>query len=64
MFRMGPRTRVAVYVLAHRFGKDVLLARGAQIAAGFDATALSAMFTALNRFTDDQIPYPDGSSAA
>jgi hypothetical protein len=53
-----------VYVLAHRSGKDVLLARGAQIDAGFDAKVLADMFATLDRTTDDEIPVPDGSSPA
>jgi hypothetical protein len=53
-----------VYVLAHRFGKDILLARAAQIDTGFDAKVLADMFATLDRFTDDEIPVPDGSSAA
>jgi hypothetical protein len=62
--RAAARDFADVYVLAHRFGKDVLLARAAQIDAGFDAKVLSDMFTTLDRFTDDEIPVPDGSSAA
>jgi hypothetical protein len=32
--------------------------------AGFDAKVLAGMFATLDRFTDDEIPVPDGSSAA
>ncbi|HVQ97824.1 MAG TPA: hypothetical protein VMS16_03270 [Mycobacterium sp.] len=53
-----------VYVLAHHFGKGVLLARAAQIDAGFDASVLADMIATLERFTDDELPAPDGSSAA
>jgi Nucleotidyl transferase AbiEii toxin, Type IV TA system len=62
--RAAARDFADVYVLAHRFGKDVLLARAAQIDAGFDANVLADMITTLDRFTDDEIPVPDGSSAA
>jgi hypothetical protein len=62
--RAAARDFADVYVLAHRFGKDVLLARAAQIDAGFDAKVLTDMFATLDRFTDDEIPVPDGSSAA
>ena len=62
--RAAARDFADVYVLAHRFGKDVLLARAAQIDAGFDAEALAGMFATIGRFTDDEIPVPDGSSAA
>jgi hypothetical protein len=41
-----------------------VLARAAQIDAGFDANVLADMITTLDRFTDDEIPVPDGSSAA
>jgi hypothetical protein len=53
-----------VHVLADRFGKDLLLARAAEIDAGFDTTVLAGMFATLDRFTDDEIPVPGGSSAA
>jgi predicted nucleotidyltransferase component of viral defense system len=62
--RAAARDFSDVYVLAHRFGKDVLLARAAQIDAGFDANVLADMIVTLDRFTDDEIPVPDGSSAA
>jgi hypothetical protein len=62
--RAAARDFADVYVLAHRFCKDVLLARAAQIDAGFDANVLADMITTLDRFTDDEIPVPDGSSAA
>jgi len=62
--RAAARDFADVYVLAHRFGKDVLLARAAQIDAGFDVKVLAGMFATLDRFTDDEIPVPDGSSAA
>ncbi len=61
--RAAARDFADVYVLAHRFGKDVLLARAAQIDAGFDAEVLAGMFATIDRFTDDEIPVPDGSSA-
>jgi hypothetical protein len=61
--RAAARDFADVYVLAHRFGKDVLLARATQIDAGFDAKALADMIATLGRFTDDEIPVPDGSSA-
>lgn len=62
--RAAARDFADVYVLAHRFGKDVLLARATQIDAGFDTKALADMIATLGRFTDDEIPVPDGSSAA
>jgi hypothetical protein len=62
--RAAARDFADVYVLAHHFGKDVLLARAAQIDAGFDASVLADMIATLDRFTDDELPVPDGSSAA
>jgi hypothetical protein len=41
-----------------------LLARAAQIDVGFDANVLANMMATLDRFTDDEIPVPDRSSAA
>ena len=62
--RAAARDFADVYVLTHRFGKDVLLARAAQIDSGFDTKVLAGMFATFDRFTDDEIPVPDGSSAA
>jgi nucleotidyltransferase AbiEii toxin of type IV toxin-antitoxin system len=62
--RAAARDFADVYALAHRFGKDVLLARAAQIDAGFDATVLASMFATLDRFTDDEIPVSGGTSTA
>jgi hypothetical protein len=61
---LAARDFADVYVLAYRSGKDVLLARGAQIDPGFDANVLAGMFATLDRFTDDEIPVPRSSSAA
>ncbi len=49
-------------MLAHRFGTDVLLARATQIDAGSGTKVLADMLATLDRFTDDEIPVPDGSS--
>ncbi len=62
--RAAARDFADVYVLARLFGKDVLLARAAQIDAGFDVRVLADMIATLNRFTDDELPSPDGSSPA
>jgi hypothetical protein len=53
-----------VYVLARRFGKDAMLARAAQIDAGFDINVLADMIATLDRLADDELPVPDGTSAA
>ena len=60
--RAAARDFADIYVLAHRFGTDVLLARAVQIDAGFDTKVLADMLATLDRFTDDEIPLPDGSS--
>ena len=62
--RAAARDFSDVYVLAHRFGKDVLLSRAAQIDTGFDANVLADMIASLDRFTDDELPVTGGSSAA
>ena len=62
--RAAARDFADIYVLAHKFGKDVLLARAAQIDAGFDAKVLADMIASLDRFTDDELPITSGSSAA
>jgi hypothetical protein len=53
-----------VRLLARRFGKDVLLARAAQIDPGFDTGTLAGLIATLERFADDEIPVSEGSSAA
>jgi hypothetical protein len=62
--RAAARDFADIYILARRFGKEVLLARAAQIDAGFDVRVLADMMATLDRFTDSEIPVPDGSSAA
>ena len=42
----------------------MLLARAKQIDEGFDINVLADMIATLDRFTDSEIPVPDGSSAA
>lgn len=62
--RAAARDFADVYVLAHLFGKEVLLARAAQIDAGFDPRVLADMIASLDRFTDQDLPVPNGSSVA
>jgi len=62
--RAAARDFADVYVLTRLFGKDVLLARAAQIDAGFDVRVLADMIASLDRFADDELSVPDGSSAA
>ena len=62
--RAAARDFADVRLLARRFGKEVLLARAAQIDAGFDIGTLASMIATLDRFADDEIPVPEGSSVA
>jgi len=62
--RAAARDFSDVYALTRRFGKDVMLARAKQVDAGFDSRVLADMIATLDRFADDEIPVPDGSSAA
>ena len=62
--RAAARDFADVYVLSQRFGKDTVLARAAQIDAGFDAKVLADMIASLDRFTDDELHGTGGSSAA
>ena len=62
--RAAARDLADVRLLARRFGKDVLLARAAQIDVGFDIGTLAGMISTLDRFADDEIPVPEGSSVA
>ena len=54
--RAEARDFADVFVLAQRFGRDVLLARAAEVDHGFDTNVLAAMMRTLRRFTDDEIP--------
>jgi hypothetical protein len=47
-----------VYVLAHRFGKNVLLARAAQIDAGFDPRVLADMIAPSTGSPTTSYPCP------
>lgn len=62
--RAAARDFVDVHLLVLRFGKNVLLARAAQIDAGFDTKVLADMIATLGRFTDDEIPVPGGLSVS
>ena len=62
--RAAARDFADICVLALRFGKGVLLARAAQIDEGFYRKVLADMIATLDRFTDSEIPVPDGMPAA
>lgn len=57
--RAAARDFVDVYLLAQRFPKNLLLARAAEIDAGFDVLVFADMIASLPRFTDTDIPLPD-----
>jgi predicted nucleotidyltransferase component of viral defense system len=61
--RAAARDFADVYVLSRLFGKNALLARAAQIDAGFVPRVLADMIATLDRFADDEVPVPDGLSA-
>ena len=56
--RAEARDFADVYVLAQRYGKELLLARAAAVDAGFDPAVLASMLRTLARFADDNIPVP------
>lgn len=62
--RAAARDFADVYVLAHRFGKGILLARAAQIDAGFDPKVLADMIATLDRLKDDELPVTGDWSVA
>jgi hypothetical protein len=54
--RAEARDFADVYVLAQRFGKDVLIEQAQALDAGFDLTVLAQMIGTLSRFDDNEIP--------
>lgn len=54
--RAAARDFADVFVLAERFGKEVLLARAAEVDLGFDGGILAEMLRTIDRFTDDELP--------
>jgi len=56
--RAAPRDFVDVYVLARRYGRDLLLDRAAAVDLGFDLAQLAGMIAMLDRYTDDDMPIP------
>ena len=62
--RAAARDFVDVYLLAQRFPKDLLLARAAEVDAGFDTLVLAEMIATLARFTDADMPLPGESVPA
>lgn len=56
--RAAPRDFVDVYVLAQRYGRDLLLERAAAVDLGFDRIQLAGMIAMLDRYTDEDLPVP------
>lgn len=54
--RATARDFADVFVLAERFGTDVLLERAAEVDRGFDRRILAEMLRTIDRFTDDELP--------
>lgn len=62
--RAEARDFTDVHSLAARYGTDRLLELAAAVDAGFDIDVFTQMLDSLSRFTDDEIPAPDGDAAA
>jgi hypothetical protein len=58
--RAEARDFTDVYTLARRYGKDLLLARAAEVDMGFDTAVFAQMLSTLSRFQDSELPIPDG----
>lgn len=54
--RAEARDFADVFVLAQRFGTQVLVEKGRLVDAGLDEQVLAAMMRRLHRFVDDEIP--------
>ncbi len=54
--RAAARDFADVFVLAERFGTDILLERAAEVDRGFDLPILATMLRTIDRFTDDELP--------
>lgn len=61
--RAAARDFVDVYVLAQRFGRQVLLDRAAAVDLGFDRGQLVGVMAMLDRYTDEDLPLPCGEVA-
>jgi hypothetical protein len=56
--RAAVRDFVDVYVLAHRYGRELLIDRAAAVDPGFDRIQLAGMIGMLGRYTDEDLPLP------
>ena len=62
--RAEARDFADVYMLAQRFGQQLLLERAAEVDLGFDHAVLAEMMRTLNRFTDDELPVDAGEATS
>jgi hypothetical protein len=62
--RAAARDFADVYVLAQRYGRDLLLDRAAAVDLGFDRGQLAGMMAMLDRYTDEDLPVPEGQVPA
>ena len=62
--RAEARDFVDVFVLCEVFGKDLILARAAEIEGSVDRSSLAQMMRAISRFSDQDLPIsPDRVSS-
>ena len=57
--RAEARDFTDVFVLAQRYGKELLIARAAEVDMGFDAAVFARMLGTLSRFDDNELPIAD-----
>jgi hypothetical protein len=58
--RAEARDFTDVYALVQRYGKQLLLARAAEVDMGFDMAVFAQMLGTLSRFEDGELPFPSG----
>ncbi|MEU4449007.1 nucleotidyl transferase AbiEii/AbiGii toxin family protein [Actinosynnema sp. NPDC050801] len=56
--RAEARDFTDVYALVQRYGKELLLARAAEVDMGFDVAVFAQMLGTLSRFEDGELPIP------
>lgn len=57
--RAEARDFTDVYALVQRYGKELLIARAAEVDMGFDTTVFAQMLGTLSRFDDSELPITD-----
>ena len=58
--RAEARDFVDVFVLCEKFGKDLILARAAEIEGSIEWSSLAEMMGAISRFSDEDLPIEQG----